>query len=135
MRILLALTVLLVTFVSIEAQVLISDDTSITDTLIVLLEDVSITEMQVEYSISSPLPSTAATRKVRMRGIYEARVAHAKAQRIYFTFCAIHAPDEDTRTLFSRKAWAFKRRQNAYQNKVYAYTTPESFNVQRYHSR
>jgi hypothetical protein len=124
------LAVLFMSFVS-HSQVLISEDTAITDTLIVLLEDVSLTEMQVEQSISASQPATAAARKVRMRGIYVAKVAHAKAAQRYFSFCAVHAPDMSTKVLFSRKAYAFKRRQDTYQGQVYAYSASQTFTVQR----
>ena len=116
---------------SLQAQTLIPADSAVSDTLIVLMEDVSLAEMQVEEAIAAPIPSTRAEQKQRLRKIYEARTALAKTEQEYFAFCSNHAPDIDTRTLFTRKAWRAKREADHYQGQVYAYIDAEYPRIQR----
>ena len=116
---------------SAEAQVLVSADSAVGDTITVLLQDVSLAEAQLKQAIASPLPETRSARKERKRAIYVARTALAEAEQKFFKVQANHAPDLDTQQLFARKAWLAKREKDKYQAQVYAYTSVDRPTLQR----
>ena len=117
--------VLLLSAICANAQMIVPAEDAIADTLTVLLEDVSLAEMQVAQVIKSRLPSTASERKDRMRLIYERKRDLARAEQQYFEYCCQYATDEDSKSMFRMKAVAARRHGNEYQNRVYAYTVVE----------
>jgi hypothetical protein len=120
------LAIVLFSFSFSFGQSLITDDPAVEDSIKVLLQDWDLAEANLEQIVETQSADlTAADRKVRLKGIYEARLSLAKAEHAYYALCVNHAPDTDTQILFRKKSYAAKRQRDYYQSQVWVYTAAE----------